>query len=608
MPILRAMGRQLSHRGPDDERIYDDGRLALVYRRLAIVDVAGGGQPIWNESRTALAAVNGEIYNSRSLRQSLQEDHRFSSRSDCEPIIHLYEEQGISCVARLNGMFAMVLWDAAAQTLHLVRDRLGIKPLYYTAIESGVLFASELKALLMHPECPRSLRWRDIDLSYLDTEKYMAVNYTRTPTFIQGVHMLAGGERLMIGAKVPLQTRRYWRLDKAIACSKRSPQHSTQWYVSRCATLVEDSVRRRLMSDVPIGVFLSGGLDSSIIAALANQGARHTPCFSVYERTTVASGDMERARQLTQQLDCQWYPVVYDHRRFADQMRFDLAKLESFIWMMDAPRFTPEAFFKHELHRYVKTVAPDIKVILLGQGVDEFCGGYSQTYGVPQQDWASYEEGRLLAAHRERVTRQWGIDADLAPLLRMEALDASQPSIFHAEMRQRIWSLQSHALWNEDRVSSSQGVEARVPFLDHRLVEFFASIPSARHAELFQDKFIMRQAAKRWLDDTFYEAPKVAFWEAGDTASVHRLMRRCLLRVYPQFRAKYGEQNPLFSIPALDRLFQSAQRESDHFRSSKRLLSCICIAIFARICARNMNRSFVRPVAPPSPLDVFKAG
>lgn len=603
LAVLARMGRQLRQRGPDDERVYDDGTLSLVFRRLSIVDLERGGQPFWNETGTILAAVNGEIYNHIDLREKMTGRHSFISRSDCEVVPHLYEEVGLDLLEQLNGMFAIAIWDCDRQVLHLARDRLGIKPIYYAHLQNGLLFGSELKALLAHPDCPDEFDWRDLDLGYLDGEMYTALNFTRVPSFVKGVELLPGGTVLTASSAAGVQRRRYWSIDAAIEEARDAAPAAPRDRAEVCADLIEDSVRKRMMSDVPIGLFLSGGLDSSIIAAVASRTNQDLHCFTVVARPTIAAGDVERARALTDELGLPWHPVVYDDRAFVDQLNFGLKEFEYFIWMLDAPRFAPEQIFKHELHRYAKTVTPEIKVMLLGQGVDEFAGGYSRPMGGPERDWSDFAEADLRQAHRRHGQNARGVDPIIAPFLSDRSIMAFDGAPYHREMRHRIWSLQSHNLWNEDRVSSSQGVEARVPFLDHRIVDYMAAIPPAQHAEVFLDKSLIRQASERWLSGKFTTAPKVPFWEVGDTSAVHDLMHSCALRAYPEFRAAYcGHANALFCGDALDRLHVAAKAGPDRRRATKLLMIAMAVAVFDRLCKEIRSGKNCTPLTPPSPL------
>lgn len=601
--ILSRMGAQLAQRGPDDQQIYDDGVLSLVFRRLSIVDVDNGRQPFWNEAGTVLCVANGEIYNHQELRAGLRGAHTFTSRSDCEVLVHLFEEQGLDLLQSINGMFAILLWDREDRTLHLARDRMGIKPLYIARLANGLLFGSELKALLAHPDCPADFDWASLDLGYLDGQMYTALNFSQVPTFVKGIEQLPGGTAMTVSPDGGVQTHTYWSIDRAIDRSGDTAAQPPDAHANAYADLVEDAVQLRMMSDVPVGLFLSGGLDSSIIAALAARTNPGLECFTVISGPTIEAGDVARAKSLANDLQVPWHPVLYDHTAFAQQLAFGLAEFEYFIWMLDAPRFAPEQIFKHELHRYAKTVQPDLKVMLLGQGVDEFAGGYSRPLGGTPHDWNGFVSDSLRQAHRRHGQVAQRIHPEIAGFLSDQAIMAYQDAPYHREMRHRIWSLQSHNLWNEDRVSSAQGVEARVPFLDHRIVELMAAIPPAQHAELFLDKTIVRMAAKRWLPDQITQAPKVPFWEVGDTTAVHSFMRDCALRVYPDFRASYCENaDAMFSGAALDRLHSDLTNGVMPLQNTKRLLCCMAVAVFDRLCRDIRNGGGVTRLSPPSPL------
>jgi asparagine synthase (glutamine-hydrolysing) len=262
--VLQAMGRQLSRRGPDDEQLFIDEHLGLVFRRLSIVDCAGGRQPIANEDGTVIVAINGEIYNHQDARRTLRGDHRFRTHSDSEVVVHLYEERGADALTGLIGMFAIAIWDLVNQQLFLARDRLGIKPLYYSRHGSDLLFGSEVKALLAHPACSREFNWRD-----------WTPEPGRLPTFVTGVECLPAGHYLQWNSRGDLVTRCYWNLDEALTTPDTglSPEH----YVDRFADLFEDSVALRLMADVPVGAFLSGGLDSAAMVAVAARRGHALP-------------------------------------------------------------------------------------------------------------------------------------------------------------------------------------------------------------------------------------------------------------------------------------------------------------------------------------------
>lgn len=593
---LQTMGRQLARRGPDDERFWIDDHLSFVFRRLAIVDVAGGQQPIWNESETIFVAINGEIYNHAELRSELREAHDFRTHSDAEVFLHLYEERGVEALQLLNGMFAIALWDTQRQQLLLARDRLGIKPLYYSRIDNQLLFGSELKAIITHPDCPNQPNWRDL----------------KTPvprsSYVKGVDMLPAGHYLIYDSiRQTANPICYWSIERYFGTNNQGSHFTAHDYVMQYHDLLVDSVRKRLMSDVPVGSFLSGGLDSSTIVAIAAHYSSDLSCFTVIEPCTILTGDALAAQTLAQHLHLPLYPVLFEAQELCQQLNFSLAQFEYFIWMLDAPKFNLEWFFKHELHRYAKTTHPELKVILLGQGADEFAGGYSNSSHRSFPDWQTYlanlVEETLIPFFGERtIPEHWHswISAIVQDSTHVD-LDQS----FRLEMLRRTMILQSHNLWHEDRTAASQGVESRVPFLDHRLVELLASIPPHHQVELFWDKMILRQVAESWLPVEFRQRSKVAFFYAADNlSSVEELMRQFLLKIFPEFSHKYlSNTDALFSKSRMDNLFHQATIELESsFTATKKLLNCMAMTIFSHLCQCRFQDPDIEYLNPPSPL------
>lgn len=592
--ILGHMGRRLSRRGPDDEQRYDDGRLAFVFRRLAIVDLATGQQPIWNEDRTLFVAVNGEIYNHADLRATLAPRHRLRTNSDAEVVLHLYEERGAAALDRLQGMFALAIWDTTSQRLFLARDRLGIKPLYYAETPTAFVFGSEPKALLAHPACPRDVAWHQVDTAAI------ASGGAGLPTYIRGVEQLPGGHHLTVH-EGRVRTSCYWTIDRVFGASVDATAADV---VEAYATLFADAARRHLMSEVPVGALLSGGLDSSLVVAAAATTTRDLHCFHVLEQTTRQSGDSAAAVALAESLGVPLHLVHFPTGRVADDLDVGLHTLEYYVWLMDAPRFHLEWFFKHEVHRYAKTHVPSLKVMLLGQGADEFAGGYSKAYVAGADSWSGY----LTALARELqddAHERAGLARPFRPLLgRRARVDDSHDagSTFQREMRRRVRVLQQYNLWHEDRTAAGQGIEARVPFLDHRLIELLAAVPERLHATLFWDKRILRTAARRWLPASLTRRPKVGFYHARDMSSIDTLGRRIALRCYPAFRAAYlGSRDALFNADALDGLRARVEAGGRAGTEAQALLmTCMATAVFARHVAAGGAEPPM--LDPPSPL------
>ena len=570
---LCSMGDAIAHRGPDDAQYFDDGRLALVYRRLSIIDLEGGRQPFFNEDGTQLLAVNGEIYNHADLRHALAPMHRFTSHSDCEVVLHGLEQWGPDALERVEGMFALVHWDMRERRLMLARDRLGIKPLYICRLPHGLLFGSELKALLAHPDCPREIAWADLERQ--------PIWQPTTATYVRGVEFLSGGEMLVVDAGGRAQQRSYWRLDDHLGVAPFGGNAAR--YSREYADLLEDVTHRHLQSDVHAAIYLSGGLDSSLLAGLVAKHDRNVPCLSVIERGSYLGGDADAAQRLTRRLGMPWHPVRFDYRHLVEDMPIDLTRLEQAVWTMDSPRIDVEWLFKDELHRVARSLSPRMKVILLGQGADEFAGGYSRRADAMYASWAEYL--------RDEVRGNLVYDAALAgdastvlwPLMR-DCAQSSKSAPYHRHMRLLCRQLQHHNLWHEDRTSSWRSLEARVPFLDHRLVELLASIPAELHETLFWDKRIVRDAFDRFVPGHALPQPKIGFLDSGDGTS-QDIVRHDLLRaVAPEFRERYLDAGDSpFDARRVEALIERALARGPQGAVAQReAIQCIALAIFER--------------------------
>ncbi len=593
---LRRMGAQLEHRGPDDEQVFVDDHFELIFRRLSIVDLEGGQQPIFSEDRNLVSAINGEIYNHSELRPALASRHELHSRSDAEVVVHLYEDRGPNALEALNGMFAIVIWDRRQRRLFLARDRLGIKPLYYADLGSKLLFASELKALLVHPDCPTEIRWNDTDLLF---GKGSYRNEPPMRTFIQGVEQLAGGHWLCAAPGAEVTVERYWDLASYFPEAGETTPRPTEEIVRDYAQLLQDSVAKRLMSDVPLGLHLSGGLDSSLIATLAHRarGQDGLDAFHILEPSVIATGDSAAAARLSSELRMAFHPVFFTDD-LLERIGFDLDTLEYFIWLLDVPHFNLELLFKHELHRYSKTIMPDLKVVLLGQGADEFAGGYSAQAGAGADSWGSY------------LRRQFGRWNDWPPEASAALGDAflatDRAAGFHREMDLSVRRLQEYNLWHEDRTSMAHGIEARVPFLDHRLVELCATIGRGAHAELFWDKAITRAAGTELLPDGLATRAKVGLVDHSNKLTWLRMTRQVLMRTFPDFRERYLDSgDSLFAPSALIKLHRAAmeeERPEPRHRQIRYLEACMHLTIFHRVIKDVRAGQRPRPLVAPSPL------
>jgi asparagine synthase (glutamine-hydrolysing) len=587
------MGAYLAARGPDDEVALQRPDFRLVFRRLSIVDVPGGRQPFHSADGRFIAVVNGEIYNHRELARQYLSGVSFATGSDCEVVLHLFRAMGAAFLSRLNGIYAIAIWDCVERRLLLARDRLGVKPLYYAVIGDGLVFASELCALLAHPRAPRSIDWGAFRHVPGSTFPFDRPAGRPVSTGIQGVAFVAPATYFEWHYGCLQSPVTYWHPD---GVAPDDPRRSLDDYVDEYAALLTDSIRIQLMSDLPVGVFLSGGLDSSIITAIAARHRADLTAFTLAEPSIAATGDTAAAVELAAQLDVPLHLVRVDQAALDATIRLDLATLEHFVWIMDFPLFDVEFLFKHELHRYAKCHDPALKVVLLGQGADEFAGGYSR---LGSANWAAFAE-REAEAMRFALLRERGIPTPYQPYVgpsAAHALETTRLGRHEAWQYLRFGDLAAYNLWHEDRTAAANGIESRVPFLDHRLVEFLCAIPIDRRAELFFDKAIARRAAARFLPAGLAERPKVPLFRRmpGTHDSVSELYRAFVRTAYPAFRDKYLTADALFSAPALDALRDQAITPQGGEVEHHLLLRCMAICVFDHLCRDAARNDFSPP-------------
>ncbi len=550
--LLEQMKRAVWHRGPDDDGSYVDEQAAIGMQRLAIIDLAGGRQPMANEDGTIWIVFNGEIYNYPELRPQLEaRGHRFSTRSDTEAILHLYEDLGDECPAALEGMFAFCLWDTRRRRALLARDRLGKKPLFYTTALGGLLFGSELKALLCHPHLAR-----EIDLESLNT--YLALNYTLAPrTMLRAVRQLRPGHRLVYQAG-RLVEEPYWEPQGG------GPPPAAP--VEEFTALLEQAVRKRLLADVPLGAFLSGGIDSSTVVALMQQAIREpvrTFCLAFDEATW---GEQRYAARVARHLGTAHTEVAVP----ANQAQRLVSELPAIVQALDEPHGDTSAIPMYYLCRATRQA---VTVALSGDGGDEVLAGY-ETYladrllplyrliprpvrtGViaraaralpPSGQKLALDEmlrrfvaGAELDADRAHFT--WRCIFDAPSRARLLAGDARAVAERHDPFADslalcpnldtfqgvqrfmyydlRTW-LANDILVKVDRTSMAHSLEVRAPFLDHRLVELAFRLPPRWQLHGLQKKYILKQAMRGRLPDDIlfrrkrgFSAP-VGSWLAG---------------------------------------------------------------------------------------------
>jgi asparagine synthase (glutamine-hydrolysing) len=530
---LRTMCDTIAHRGPDDDGFYLSHGVGLGMRRLAIIDLSTGTQPVHNEDRTVWVVFNGEIYNYRELRQRLlTRGHRFYTETDTEVIVHLYEERGALCVEDLRGMFAFAVWDENRRRLLIARDRLGVKPLYYAEIGGRLLFASEIKSLLTLPEVPRDLNWESVGhlFTFLSTPPRESI--------LSGVHKLEPGHVLLASRQEGLRTDRYWQLH-----FQPDRQRSEGESIDELRGLLEESVRLRMVSDVPVGAFLSGGIDSSaVVATMARLSDAPVRTFSIgFDEQDY--DELRYARVVAERFKTQHYEMVLEPDA--------LSVLDEITWYLDEPFGDSSAIPTYFVS---KLAAEHVKVVLSGDGGDELFAGYDR-YRVFDRERrfdrlpASVRKamGVLASVLPEGVRgRRWLGHIALSGLGRY--LDAStlfrheqQRKLFRPEVYARFahydpWQVLADALpsrpmdWlstlqyidfksylpldiltKVDRMSMAHSIEAREPLLDHRLVEFAATLRPDQRLRDQTGKYLFKRALRETLPDAIIDRPKRGF-------------------------------------------------------------------------------------------------
>lgn len=559
--LIRRMNAALSHRGPDDEGIYINNSFAghgqkfvsvgLGHKRLSIIDLSRAGhQPMSNESKTVWIVFNGEVYGYQKLKKDLeQQGHQFSSNSDCEVIIHLYEQEGIECIKKLNGMFAFALWDSRIQALYLVRDRVGIKPLVYFWNGMSLLFASEIKSILCDSGVSREIDWAALNL-------YLTYNYIGAPaTIFKNIKKLEPGCYLTARNK-SITINHYWDVGKDLE-SKGIKGRDIEIYKKKIRELLEDAVRMQLVADVPLGAFLSGGIDSSIIVGLMSKVAAKP--VNTY---TIGYKDMP----------------LFDETRFAREVaKFNHTNHhEIFLTSKDILNVIPDALASFDepfadssaIPTYVvsRETKKHVKVALSGDGGDELFAGYRMYAGeylysryrwIPRVFRKKLLEPLLLALpdsrdqyildHIRRAKKfvkgthgkfeerffAWNeifsrdiregilkkkfqgsermdFDAGKEMACQMLGSFSSDPvnRMLYADLKN---SLPNDMLTKVDWMSMKNALEVRVPFLDHRLVEYSFQLPGDLKLRGRRGKYILIEACRDLLPQSIHKRTKWGF-------------------------------------------------------------------------------------------------
>jgi len=609
--VLSDMNRQIAHRGPDDDGFFVDGNVGLAMRRLSIIDIRTGHQPLSNEDGSIWIVFNGEIYNHGELRKDLiSRGHRYRTQSDTETIVHLYEEYGKNCVQYLRGMFAFAIWDRSRRSLFIARDRLGIKPLYYRHQDDTFLFGSEIKTILNYPHVRPEFNRGTL-------AEYLAFGYIAgEETMYAGINKLLPGHTLILEEdKRALQIEPYWDLNIQSDDGKRPYEH----YVSEYRERLEDCVSSHLMSDVPLGVFLSGGLDSSAVAALTTK-IRQEPI----QTFSVGYGEQEfselpYARTVAEHLRSRHHEI---HVNWGDFFQ----TLPRLIWHEDEPMVWPSSV---ALYFVARLAREHVTVVLTGEGSDETLAGYTRyawtllnsrmdrvyrsmtPAGLRALLRSAIGLTPISAAYKRKLEHTFlGRDgaswpsfyfdnfycafsaSDQDELLTPDAKESagdpyagsmhywngSSGDLLHRLLYTDIKTYLVELLMKQDQMSMAASIESRVPFLDHALVEFTATIPAKYSTKGMAGKCILKSAVADLLPEAIMSRKKMGFptpWEYWLKGPQLDVLEQLLLE--PRTL-----QRRLFRQEILQRLF--AEHRSGARDHGSRIWRLLNLELWLRVC------------------------
>lgn len=618
--VLESMCNVIAHRGPDDAGYFINGDIGLAMRRLIVIDPATGHQPLFNENRSLSLVFNGEIYNFKTLRNSLQSaGHTFATKSDGEVILHLYEEEGVECVHKLRGMFAFALWDGKKQSLFLARDRIGIKPYYYADCNGTLLFASEIKSILQFPDFPRTVHAQGI-------HHYLSLNYIPAPyTLIDGIHQLLPGEYLVC-TKDGMRKQCYWDLH----FSSSDELGEDEWK-RKVRDKLQECVTMHLVSDVPFGAFLSGGIDSSAVVAMMT-AALDRPVSTFSMDFKEESFSETRFARVVARL------FRSDHHEMAATADV-LNLLETLIWHADDPLADSSMIPVYMISEFARK---HVTMVLTGDGGDEIFAGYDtyNAYYVRKlyrlfPRWfrlrivkrfvetlpvsltkvsfdfkaKRFVEGAELEAEEAhfwwRVILSESAKSELytnsfkesvgetstldiyRDYFSMSGSDDPLSRMLYVDTR---FYLPSDMLVKVDRMTMANALEARVPFLDHELVELAATIPSAIKFKKRIKKYILKEALRDLLPGMILDRKKAGFnvpvnaWLAGKMRSMAQDY------LSPERIKRAGFFEPSYISRLLEEHFA---RKADH-----------SFPLWGLMCFQIWFERFIEPdmVVPPKPV------
>ena len=579
-PLLAPMTERLVHRGPDSDGYFVEGATGLGFRRLSIIDLVSGDQPIYNEDGSLVLLCNGEIYNYRELRNTLQQKgHVFSTNSDVEVLLHLYEDEGVDFLNKLNGQFAFVIYDRKHKTLFLARDHFGINPLFYAVADGTFIFGSEIKALLQHPAIDR-----EVDLTGLD-QVFTFPGLVSPRTMFKGVESLPNGHYLLV-KNGNVTVTQYWDLDYPNAGDivRDKPE---SYYVEKLKYLFAQSVKYRLQADVPVGFYLSGGLDSSMIASMIRNVSpgitRHS--FSIgFNQTDICEARYQR--MMAEYSGSAHHEIMFDWKEIAE-------RLPRMIYHSECP--VKETYNTCSMALSEAAKSSGITVILTGEGADELFAGYVG-YRFDQFGLRAEKKNDLESMLEDELREKlWG-DATLFYETEHYAFRETRLALYSATLndcfdefdclnfplvdKQRLKGrhfvhqrsyldfklrLADHLISDHgDRMALAHSVEGRYPFLDIDLVEFSKCIPPELKLNQFTEKYILRKVAEDLVPTEIVNREKYGFHAPGtpyllrqnvewinDLLSYDRIKRQGYFNpdIIERLKAQYSKEDFRLNLP-----------------------------------------------------------
>ncbi len=594
--LVKAMADTIQHRGPDDEGYYVSGQIGLGFRRLSIIDLSSGHQPISNETGEIWIVFNGEIYNYQELRRELlARGHIFKTKTDTEVIVHLYEEYGPACVEKLRGMFAFAIWDGREKVLFLVRDRVGIKPLYYRLTDHSLVFASEIKALLADPEVKPEIQPSMID-------RFLTFHFLPgEETLFRNIQKLAPGSYMVVRGNQQV-IRRYW--DLHFSPSMLSLRDAE----AQLSDLLDDAVRLHMRSDVPVGFLLSGGFDSTVLLSIAaGMTDRPISSFTVGFSELGIADERPYAKLAAKRFGTEHHEMTLSATDFE-------SFLPKYVWYMEEPVCEPPAIAMYYVSRLAKR---SVKVLISGEGGDEAFAGYSRyrnllwlerlksvskplngvlsaglstlnrllrsenvgkyapLVGIPFESY--YHSGasapfrffnQLYSKDFARCVNKEGSASVVKKYLGNGAVNDRVNKMLYVDTK--TW-LVDDLLLKADKMTMANSIELRVPFLDHRLLEFAASLPGKYKIRGLTTKFIAKKVFGSRIPREIVQRKKVGFpvpydfWLRKDlrgwlrdilldrrTLARGYFDKRCIERLISEDLRRGGYSKELFSLAVLE--------------------------------------------------------